>query len=222
MSDILEQTETPSGGFDRRSALKKAAVAGAVAWTAPMVLSSRASAAGDGFCTPKCDPETTPVLLAGCAYCLDSNSKVPKLTLGVDGEGDCGACGGTATFGFSIASPFLFQKDEKGPSNYIGQLLVPGGNELIVSQANESTLGNGLYTSTSGALVVTSTCTDRNGDVVVLACSYGISFFYQPANGSCNQGNQVGKCTDDTGVFLSFDSYLQSCVRTCNGVSQQL
>ena len=51
----------PKGGIlsdpmDRRSALKKAAAAGAIAWTAPMILSSTAHAVnvGNGVCTPKC------------------------------------------------------------------------------------------------------------------------------------------------------------------------
>ena len=41
------------GGLDRRSLLRKAAVAGAVAWTAPMVVSSPAGAQAT-LCTPKC------------------------------------------------------------------------------------------------------------------------------------------------------------------------
>lgn len=226
MSDILEQSDAPSGGIDRRSALKKAAVAGAVAWTAPMVLSSKVSA-GDGFCTPKCDPETAPALLGGCAYCYDSNSKIPKLTLGVAGAGDCGACGGTATTTFSLSSPFLFQKDGTGPAHYIGSLTGAANNELLVAQANFSTLGNGVYTSTSGGLITTSTCTDRNGDKVVLTCTYGLSFFYQPANGACG-GAQApavvpGCSTDVTGVFSQFTSTLQgTCVRKCNNVLQPL
>lgn len=41
--------------LDRRSVLKKAAVGGAVAWTAPMIASSTASASS-GIATPKCAP----------------------------------------------------------------------------------------------------------------------------------------------------------------------
>jgi hypothetical protein len=221
--DLVEQTEPSPGGIDRRSALKKAAVAGAVAWTAPMVLSSRVSA-GDGFCTPKCDPDTAPTVLSGCAYCLDGNSKVPKLTLGVEGVGACGACGGTSVTRFSLNTPFAFQKNGSGNSDFFGTLSGAGGNELIVAQFNNSTLGNGLYTSTSGGLVTTSTCTDRNGDEVVLTCTYGITFFYQPANGACQGAKApavVPGCSSDVGVFRDFSSTLQgTCVRKCNAVLQ--
>ena len=45
--------------FDRRSALKKGAAAGAIVWTAPMIISTEAGASADTF-TPKCGP-TQPV-----------------------------------------------------------------------------------------------------------------------------------------------------------------
>ncbi len=48
---------------DRREALKKATAAGAIAWVAPTLGSSRAFAQ-DGTCTPKCIPVGTPTYTA--------------------------------------------------------------------------------------------------------------------------------------------------------------
>src|SRR5262245_1311588 len=50
MSDTIERP-----GFDRREALKKAAVAGGIAWATPMIISSVAHAQAPP-CTPKCAP----------------------------------------------------------------------------------------------------------------------------------------------------------------------
>jgi len=47
--------------LNRRAALRRAAAAGAVVWTAPTVLSQSVSAA-DGTFTPKCEPTTTPAI----------------------------------------------------------------------------------------------------------------------------------------------------------------
>ena len=43
--------------IDRRSALRKAATAGVIAWTAPTVLSTTVTAGTVGACTPKCAPQ---------------------------------------------------------------------------------------------------------------------------------------------------------------------
>jgi hypothetical protein len=53
--------DTPRTGIDRRSALKKAAAAGAIAWTAPTILSQTAHAVdfiNGSTCTAKCAPPT--------------------------------------------------------------------------------------------------------------------------------------------------------------------
>lgn len=47
----IEEQEQPAGGLDRRSLLKKGAIGGAIAWTAPAILSSPAFA---GTGSPGC------------------------------------------------------------------------------------------------------------------------------------------------------------------------
>ena len=54
MSEHTSET-VERGGFDRREALKKAAVAGGIVWAAPMIMSSPARAQATP-CTPKCAP----------------------------------------------------------------------------------------------------------------------------------------------------------------------
>jgi len=58
--------ERVAPAIDRRKALQKAAVAGAVAWSAPLILSETAHAQ-PGVCTPKCRPAGTPALGAATA-----------------------------------------------------------------------------------------------------------------------------------------------------------
>ena len=57
MSEHTSET-VERGGFDRREALKKAAVAGGIVWAAPMIMSSPARAQATP-CTPKCAPDTS-------------------------------------------------------------------------------------------------------------------------------------------------------------------
>ena len=71
MDGIKEQTRRH--GIDRRSALKKAAVAGAIAWTAPAILSSHVHATDfipGTMCTARCLPTGTISVVGnmeGCA-----------------------------------------------------------------------------------------------------------------------------------------------------------
>jgi hypothetical protein len=51
-----EATEQARGGLDRRTMIKRAAAAGAVAWTAPVILDSLASPAAAGTCTGTATP----------------------------------------------------------------------------------------------------------------------------------------------------------------------
>ena len=60
-----------NGGIDRRAALKKGVAAGAIAWSAPAILSQAAGAQAPGLCTPKCLPagsgQGTALASATCA-----------------------------------------------------------------------------------------------------------------------------------------------------------
>ena len=63
MSEHTSET-VERGGFDRREALKKAAVAGGIVWAAPMIMSSPARAQATP-CTPKCAPSEQLISFAG-------------------------------------------------------------------------------------------------------------------------------------------------------------
>jgi hypothetical protein len=81
-------------GIDRRSALKKVAVGGAVAWAAPTVLSSRVSA--QEACTLKCAPigglsVSVDILIAACVPGTAVVGTIADIELVL---GSCG-CGGT-------------------------------------------------------------------------------------------------------------------------------
>jgi hypothetical protein len=92
----MTMAETPnetSGALtdpmDRRSALKKAAAAGAIVWTAPMILSSKAVAAGGG--TANCRPEIT-------VSCIEYDCQQGgKFMPGIKVEASPCPCGTTAT-----------------------------------------------------------------------------------------------------------------------------
>lgn len=69
MAEQLEEpTNSTEGGMDRRSLLTKAAAAGAVAWSVPLLLSEPAFA-GNGVCTPKCAPASFTPTLKGVDVC---------------------------------------------------------------------------------------------------------------------------------------------------------
>lgn len=66
----MASTDNPNRGVDRRSALKKAAAAGAISWVAPAMISESARAQTPGTCTPKCLPLGSGTGLArGSATC---------------------------------------------------------------------------------------------------------------------------------------------------------
>lgn len=90
---------TPNAGISRRRLLQRGAVAGAVAWTAPVILAS--SARADGVCTPACLPKGAPIFTATArGSCKNSQPKSYTVTasLGLDPRSPVVCeCGGTPT-----------------------------------------------------------------------------------------------------------------------------
>lgn len=88
-------------GISRRRLLQRGAAAGAVAWTAPLVLSAPARA--DSVCTPKCLPKGSPRFSASAVGVCDNNDKDNGYTVTVTLSLDTVTspvlceCGGTAT-----------------------------------------------------------------------------------------------------------------------------
>lgn len=78
MTDQNQQLTTdPDGRIDRRSLLTKAAAAGAVAWSVPLLMSEPAFA-GNGVCTPSCAPKSFTPVLRGVDVCAADFTKIPE------------------------------------------------------------------------------------------------------------------------------------------------
>ena len=75
MTDQMQEpTNSTGAGFDRRTMLAKAAAAGVVAWSVPLLMSEPAFA-GNGVCTAKCAPAAFTPTLKGVDVCnSDFNS----------------------------------------------------------------------------------------------------------------------------------------------------
>lgn len=158
----MSEDSTPDGVVDRRRMLKRAAAAGAVVWTAPLVTSSVASAANN-ICTAKC--AGTPVT---CFNYLRT-STTPCSTWVMNSmtlfPNSC-PCGGSTIAG-CLTWPSSITFSGGGYSSTVA-----------VSAAGAFTL-NDLPTSvtvTAGALLTARMyCLDRNGDRVWTTCTYRLS-----------------------------------------------
>ncbi len=161
-------TETVErGGFDRREALKKAAVAGGIVWAAPMIASSRVSA--QAGCTLKCAPAFTgplDIVVQGAKGPCDEITN-PGQTIRVftvtsvtvrDPATTCG-CGGSAT---ASMSPTTFT--------------------LIDSLPNQ-----GLRNVIIGTTTLTVTCLDRSGRPISTTCTANVRARF---SGSCAGGGE--------------------------------
>ncbi|MDQ3176058.1 MAG: twin-arginine translocation signal domain-containing protein [Actinomycetota bacterium] len=154
----------PAGrpGIDRRAALKKAAAAGAVAWTAPIVLSSTASA--QVVCTLRCAP-TVAATVTGTATSRPCNPLLPPgqqpilfdITINRGGGATC-PCGGNPTF---MVNPSVVAAIQNQP-------------------------GNSTSTFT---VIITVTCLDRDGDRVSRECTATGTFEY---SGNCQSAQVRG------------------------------
>ena len=151
---------------DRRNVLKKAATLGAIAWTAPVVLSFPASAAA--ACTPKCLPVGTPHLTASTIdVCLNHAYRVTVTLTVTPGSVTC-PCGGVAT------------------------VIVDGstsGNTIVILRPK------GFRGPVTENFTATVSCVDGTGDTCSTGnCSGQISFTIigNPGN-DCAQNRVVGE-----------------------------
>ena len=224
MSDITDTDESvdasPSSGMDRRSALKKVAVGGAIAWTAPTVLSSKASAAPGGFCTPKCFPGQSAPNVTGCTYCVEVRPGQFRQAAGLtfaDGSGGFCPCGGTPTVSFDVNNLVFQSLGGGGPTGPVFVGFDDGNGYLVVF--GNGVLGQGTYISIDGSLDVTTSCTDRDGDVITTKCAYIVQFTFQPDGGSCNQVAGAGCRSQVSSISnVQFTLAPAGCFTVCNGV----
>lgn len=207
---------TPTGGIDRRSALKKAAVGGAVAWSAPTLLSSTAAAqTPGGFCTPKCYPVQTTPGVTGCTYCIGGPTQFRQaagLTFS-SGSGATCPCGGTPTVSI-VSNNLVFRSTSGSGPLFVG---VISGDYLVVGSASGGVLPNGTYISVSGSLDATTSCVDRDGDTITTVCQYVLSFSFQPNSGACNQVSSVGCSADVSSISNVQFALVGACTVLCNG-----
>jgi hypothetical protein len=188
MSEIDETTgtepATKPGGVDRRAALKKVAIGGAVAWTAPTLLSSTASAQVP-FCTPKCEP--TPAIfvnIVAALYCNTNGAKWVQIRFGLNGV-TC-PCGGSGDPVLVLATVSGGNATVKPESTF---------GTIIIGGPGNGALGNGSY---DGSIRFQTSCVDRDGDTIVRFCTYTYSFTFSPGDGPCSQGTNVGAVTPGT------------------------
>mgnify|MGYP003573497193 CR=1 FL=1 len=193
-------------GIDRRSAIKKAAAAGAIVWTAPTVLSQAAAAQTGTPCTPKCSPATfTTVPLSGYGYCNGNGQKslfiypTPgsggfscpcggdvEVFLAVQGAWDRHAGSCTGNVGGSVSAKTCFGSTVGAPF---------AGEGICLEATGGGAIGNGYR----WAITPDESIEDRSGDLVGTQCQYLACVQYNPGSSNCTgQISNVGSA-DQTG-----------------------
>ncbi|MEI2704723.1 MAG: hypothetical protein V9E89_05515 [Ilumatobacteraceae bacterium] len=196
-SSSLDGSKESGQHLDRRAALRKAAAAGAIVWSAPTVLTTPASA--QVACTPKCAPLvggqfTATVFTVTCQRNGPVNDLHPyTFRLGnIASTGSACGCGGSVTVALSGATTFTV-----GPNQWTHGYCPP--NDHV-----------GRFGSTSGgaAIYADISCTDRRGRRLCRRCEIAGEFHYCHQIYDCCTGcsnpvpasfvatiNIVGNCT---------------------------
>jgi len=172
-------------GFDRRDALKKAAVAGGIVWATPMLTSHSATAAN--VCTLKCA------------------AKGPSVTFNVQGRKlscvetpGAGGAPGKVTRVFRVDSVTVQNASTAFPC---------GGNATAtISQTTftfiDPVSNQGVRFVTIGTATVTITCLDRQGRPVRTTCTVDV------------QARFSGSCQGDGNTRFQFTN-LRGCSSNC-------
>jgi len=158
-------------GIDRRSALKKAAVAGTVIWAAPTLLSSRVLA-DDSLCTPKCYPiarRNGRVSIGACHLRRDG----AFASMGLENLVDC-PCADEPTLSSMSFGPWNIADSPASVDNvdleHVGNGILAVNIDILVSSPGDVA---GEYSST---LTLTVSCSDRQGNVIAQTCEYDFTF----------------------------------------------
>ena len=204
-------------GIDRRSALKKAAAGGAIAWAAPTILSSRVSAAPPA-CTIKCCPQTAgSFLVTAFEACPTGSAGRKAFYVQATNPGSVVSC----PCGGSPAN-IIVSTDVNGWTRHgsplqpdgtcrIGQALdginvttgdVNGVASIIFDKPSGGAIPQGCF---RGPFIVKAECTDRDGDVCQITCLYTANITYIPNAGSCVDAGTIGG-----GV-----AFLEGCTTAC-------
>lgn len=187
--DATESPKTPGStarpsetesrqGMDRRDMIKKAVVAGGVAWVAPTVLASSASAAEVLGCTPKCGP-TNNGTFSGTVTVIECELQFPNLAFPqgtwhpatfavgpITGAGSACGCGGTPQVTFAVGdTPFHVSNDDWDHGTGVDQHVAFVGRHPLHPDAP---------LPASRAILVTIRCSDRQGRGICRTCElYG-------------------------------------------------
>jgi hypothetical protein len=172
---------------DRRSAIKKAAVAGALVWTAPVVLSSKAAAIDfipGTTCTLKCLPNPNVSINANTQlYCTGAGRKWAQINFTVNQTVcPCGGGGSSVAYGGLVSpNPADIKEISYDPGTNTGFVRVGG--------MGSGALGDGNYAL---RILYCVQCFDRDGDTLSRLCQVDVAFTFHPGDGNCSLPGNVG------------------------------
>lgn len=206
VSEAVKLAAADSGDHatDRRSLLKKAAVAGSIVWIAPTIMASPANAACG---TPKCAPVGTVQLTVTARDACNGESvagvptgnKIAIFTVGVTQTVNCPCDAGLpiVVIGTPPTSWAKLVACGLYDAEYAKGVKV-SDNQFALYKSGA--LGNGFYVP-NGNFCVSVGCKDRTGNTTYRKCTYTICLDYSPA-GSCSMIGNVtvtatpfGPCT---------------------------
>lgn len=194
MSEQIDSAEVTTG-MDRRSVLKKAALVGAVAWTAPVIISNTVFAAA--VCTPKCahnDVVLTAVAKDACSAPVievPAGNKILLFSINLPVGATC-PCSTTAPL--VVLGPVPTQWDKHGPNSdgcprykvqFATGVNTPSQGSNTFALYKNGALGSGVYVP-NGTLCVAVKCLDRDLTPVYRVCTFSVCFKYSPAQEICD------------------------------------
>ena len=231
MSELLENGV--SEGIDRRSVLKKAAIAGTVAWAAPLVISSPALASA---CTPSCAaaPITSAQLTGQVAdLCANQIALLAPFTGNankiavfrvISGTASCPCGNANPVIGLDLPPGTSFSKGNNPRTGPCDPFVNSPSNPLVKESpgfppyplaANEimiyktGALPNGWYTASHPVCITIKCEDDLGGDPVYRTCKFTMCFEYSP-EGACGAFNTYGS---------KFTLVPNSCTVSCSPIS---
>lgn len=189
--------DRPSSGIDRRSALKRVAVGGAIAWTAPALMSSSVSAVQlfDG-CTAKCGAVGSATIrgsasIQACLEGIEPGQQGLRAILNNDAMVTSGASCGCGETEVAIIAP------------------VPGTETIDVARP-----GNDLRETALEFLIeIEITCTDRAGNTLISSCT-GTGRVICPGPGQ-NLGDCSGNCNSQVGKTFTWEATVPCALSDC-------
>jgi len=212
---MSEEVENATGeGLDRRSVLKKAAIAGTVAWTAPVILSNTAFA--DVVCTPKCAHAAVTFSAVGQDACttpipeVPSGNKIilfqlliPSGTVCPCDPNDPVVIVGSVPLSWDKYSP---QTDgcPAFKTEYAKGIKTPSQGPNAFALYKNGALGSGVYVP-NGGLCVSIKCLDTDGTPVYRKCTLSVCFLYSPEHAVCDTNFSVQTRVGGTSCVIACD-----------------